>query len=419
MKILFSHLKEYLNEDLDIEAISESLFHLGHENEFENGILDIEFTPNKGDCLSVYGLARDLNSLHQVNFGTNIYEDKISELDYDFLNKEKRFCPNIHFLKIEIENLKDQYQPYLEEYFTKLNITKNNFFTDISNYVSYEIGQPTHCYDFEKVKEGMCLTSISENSIFKTLLDKDIELMPGEKVFMKNNEVINFAGIMGGQSTKCDKSTKTALVECAFFNPDMIIGKSIKYDLVSDAAYKFERGVDINFQEFALRRFINVVNDHADIKSISIKSEISYQFNNREINRDYFRINNILGTNLDQKNIDKILSNLGFLINNNFIVPSWRTDIESVNDLAEEIARVIGYDQIKPSNLPILKKSPNYSSLSKVNAVRNYLINKGFNEVINDPFVAKNDAKSVKVDNPLDSNRGYLRLNKSTLLFRT
>ena len=85
---------------------------------------------------------------------------------------------------------------------------------------------------------------------------------------------------MGGESTKCSTSTKTAIVECAYFNPDMIMGKSIKYDLISDASYKFERGVDILMHDFALRRFIRIVQDHASIKSISIQTNDYHDYKN-------------------------------------------------------------------------------------------------------------------------------------------
>ena len=201
------------------------------------------------------------------------------------------------------------------------------------------------------------------------------------------------------------------MVESAFFNPDIIIGKSTKYNLVSDAAYKFERYVDINLQEFALRRFINIIKDHAKIKSIAIKREGTSEFTNKKINRDYSRINNILGTSLDKEYIDNILNSLGFSLREDFIVPSWRFDIESINDLAEEVARVIGYDNIPISNLTIPEKTKNKDSNSKVNKIRNYLVKKGFNEVINNPFVATNETGAIKVDNPLDSNKNFLRLN--------
>ena len=411
MKILFAHLKNYFVEKLDINSVSNLLFQLGHENEIHKDILDIEFTPNKGDCLSVLGIARDLNTIHKTNLDIDIYTGHVDELDFKFSNDLPNFCPNISFLKIEISNPPNKYKPYLEKYFKGLNNPKNNFFTDISNYLAYEIGQPTHCYEFERIKDGFNLTSTKEISSFKTLLGKEIKLDRGENVFMKNNEIINLAGIMGGETTKCSTSSTTALVECAYFNPDKIIGKSVKYDLLSEAAYKFERGVDICAQNFALRRFIKIVEDHAEIKSLSIQQFNKVDFEHKYITNNCKKINKILGTSLEENTIYKILSDLGFEINNEIKIPSWRHDIESVNDLAEEIARVIGYNNIPKNNLKILKTLNTKNITSKENSIRNYLINNGFNEVINDPFVEKKSNESIKVDNPLDSNRKYLRSN--------
>ena len=280
MKILFSHLKKFLPDDIEIKTISDSLFRLGHEHELDKEAFDIEFTPNKGDCLSVYGLARDLNAIHDVNLKLDLYEDPIDDLEFKFSNSIPEFCPNIAFLKIEIDEPVNSYKSYLEDYFKKLDINKNNFFTDISNYLAYEIGQPTHCYDFNEVKDGFELKLNKTNTSFKTLMGDDINLSPGEQVFVQDNEIINLAGVMGGESTKCTKSSIKVLVECAFFNPDMIIGKSVKYDLNSDAAYRFERGTDPNMHDFALRRFIKIVQDHANIKSVAV----NYYKNSNETN---------------------------------------------------------------------------------------------------------------------------------------
>ena len=187
------------------------------------------------------------------------------------------------------------------------------------------------------------------------MLGKDIELDKNEYVFMKNDEIINYAGIMGGETTKCSNSSNSVLVECAYFNPDMIIGKSVKYDLLSEAAYKFERGVDISAQDFALRRFIKIVEDHAEIKSVSIQHFNKVDYVHKYIFNDYKKINDILGTNLEEKAIDKILGDLGFEVHEKIKIPSWRHDIESINDLAEEVARVIGYNNIPKNNLKVLK----------------------------------------------------------------
>ena len=413
MKISFKHIKNFLNDNIDINSISDSLFKLGHENEIENNLINIEFTPNKGDCLSVLGITRDLNALHDFNNNIDIYEKEIDSLDFNFINTVPKFCPKICFLKIEIDELTKEYKPYLESYFEDLNISKNNFFTDISNYLAYEIGQPTHCYDYSKVKDGISLHVLENSQNFHTVTGKEIELHQGEHVFMKDREIINFAGVMGGESTKCSTSTKTAIVECAYFNPDMIMGKSIKYDLISDASYKFERGVDILMHDFALRRFITIVQDHTSIKSISIQTNDYHDYKNIRIDRDNEKINRILGTNLEQDRIDSILTRLGFVIDKNCIqVPSWRGDIESANDLAEEVARVIGYDNIENRSPLIKNKKFVKNCQSDINNLRKLMISHGFSEVINDPFQSDfGNQSAVIVDNPLDSNRKYLRLN--------
>ena len=117
---------------------------------------------------------------------------------------------------------------------------------------------------------------------------------------MKDNEIINLAGIMGGETTKCSNSSTTALVECAYFNPDMIIGKSVKYDLLSEAAYKFERGVDICAQDFALRRFIKIVKIMLKLNLYLFNHFNAIDYEHKYIINDYKKINKILGTSLDR-----------------------------------------------------------------------------------------------------------------------
>ena len=142
MKVAYSHLVRNLKENPSKEMLSESLFQLGHEHEIEGEIFDIEFTPNRGDCLSINGLLRDLAAFYDVNLKQEIFGGEIKELKIDFENLAQDICPKISFLKIEIEKIPKKYKPYLNDYFEDLDLNKNNFFTDISNYLSYETGQP-------------------------------------------------------------------------------------------------------------------------------------------------------------------------------------------------------------------------------------------------------------------------------------
>ena len=411
MKIAYSHLSQYIEENPTIEQISDSLFQLGHEHEIDSGIFDMEFTPNRGDCLSLNGLLRDLAVFYTVDFNQEIYTEKLNELQLDFENLSEITCPKISFLKLEIENIPEIYKGSLDNYFKDLSLNKNNLFTDVSNYLSYETGQPTHCYDASTMSGKILFHEIDTNEEFETLLDKKITLSGKNSVFSLNDNIINLAGIVGGKSTSCSTNTKTVIVECAFFQPEAIIGKSVKYDIQSEASHKFERGVDPDCHDRVLRRFIKLVSEHANIKDMSI---ISYKSKDNPITQmpvNVGKINQIIGINISEKEYLSYLSKLGFIVEEGLIeVPSFRSDVKTQNDLAEEVARVIGYDNIATLEISIPKKEKtNHKAIE--NKLRFFLLDHGFYEVINSPFVSLSSEEAIKVDNPLDSNREFLRTN--------
>ena len=408
MKIAYSHLVNFFEEQPTIEEVSNNLFQLGHENEIDNGILDIEFTPNRGDCLSLLGLARDLGTFYTISEPLTYFEDDLVPLEIDFTNHSVNDCPNISFLTIEVDEVPIVYKDYLESYFSTFKINKNNFFTDVSNYIAYEMGQPTHCYDNSLIHECIEFTSDFINEDFETLLDKTITLEGINCVFKSNNEVINLAGVIGSKSTACNKDTKSVLIECAYFKPESIIGTAQKYNLHSDASYKFERGVDPDIQEQTLRRFIKIVSEHTTIKDIKFKNFPFEELPLKKIKFDHERIQNILGTEIQEETYKDSITKIGFKVENDeVIVPFFRHDIFHQNDLAEEMARIIGYDNIQAADFKITNYKSN-KNFDEENSLRYHLAGHGFNEVINMPF-ALNSPASLKIDNPLDSNRSFFR----------
>ena len=409
MKLNYKDLINLFTEKPSKELLSQKLFQLGHEHEIQGDIFDMELTPNRGDCLSLIGLARDLAVFFGNTNSFNLFEGDIEPLEIQFENLSPKDCPKISFLEIEIEENKVEYKSYLENYFNSLGLNKTNFFTDISNYVSYELGQPTHCFDRETIKHKLIFENKECKGNFKTLLNSEVQLKDRNCVFSVDGEIISLAGVMGGASTACSTETKKVLVECAYFNPESIIGKSIKYNLVSDAAHKFERGVDIESQEMVLRRFAKIVQDHTKIKSIKLKSFSKYSRSNSSMPIDVKKINQILGTSIDTAEYLKYLDDLGFQISSEIKVPSYRHDIETSNDLAEEIARVIGYNNIKSA--PINLKKTDLNDNERVEKIESLLVGNGFSEVINFPFTSSKQKESIKIDNPLDSNRSYFRVS--------
>ncbi len=407
MKFIYQDLLKFLHDDPSKEALSKTLFQLGHEHEVSGDIFDMEITPNRGDCLSLIGLSRDLNNFYKSKDPFEIYEKDIEILDLDFKNLSSDSCPKISFLEIEIDDDVSTYKTYLENYFLKMGIKKTNFFTDISNYISYERGQPTHCYDRKLITKGLTFTKRTCQESFKTVLGDEIKLEGENCVFIINSEIVNLAGVMGGESTACSINTRKVLVECAYFNPEEIIGKTVKYNLKSDAAHKFERGVDISSQENVLRRFISIVQDHASIKNLKIKTFVGTEFKDKYLPIETESINKILGIKITKKEYINYLEKLGFEIEDKIKIPSFRHDIATQNDLAEEIARIIGYDNI--NSIPLKLNSSFKKEKDKVPMIESFFVKNGFSEVINFPFTEKDDKKSILIDNPLDASRKNLR----------
>ena len=126
MKIAYSHLVSHIKENPSIETLSDNLFQLGHEHEIDNGVFNIEFTPNRGDCLSINGLLRDLSVFYNINLNQKIYTESVNKLKINFENLSQKTCPQISFLKLEIDNIPENYNGCLNDYFSDLNLNKNN-----------------------------------------------------------------------------------------------------------------------------------------------------------------------------------------------------------------------------------------------------------------------------------------------------
>lgn len=412
MKIPYKHFIKYIDSKPDINDLSDKLFQLGHEHEVSDDVFDMEITPNRGDCLSLNGLLRDLNLFYKINLNKDIYSQNIPSFSFKFINEAKDACMNISFMRIDIEDVPKNYKNSFGDYFKDLGIKKNNFFTDISNYISYETGQPTHCYDAKLIHEPLRLRVLDHEYKFETVIDKTIKLNSGDLVFFdENEEVINLAGVVGGKKTSCNTNTRSVIVECAYFDPESIIGKSVKYDLNSDAAHKFERNVDPYSHEFVLRRFLKIVECHANIKNIQFFKESFQKIEKKHIAFNQPKINKILGTSIDETDSISYLKKLGFIIDQNIIyIPTYRNDINTINDIAEEIARAIGYDNISRKTINISINNDQQINKEE-NKIKKLLVSNGFYEVINNPFTDKSSEDSFVIDNPLDSNKRYLRTN--------
>ena len=208
MKIAYQDLLNFFSEKPSKEVLSEKLFQLGHVHEINGNLIEIDITPNRGDCLSLTGIARDLAIFFGKSINIEIFDEEFDELEFSLINNSIDDCPKISFVEIEINEVLSQYKPYMDAYFSVLGNKKTNFFTDISNYLSYELGNPTHCFDSQKIEKLFVFESVNCDENFKTLQNSEIKLNGINSVFKMNDEIISLAGVMGGESTACSVNTK-------------------------------------------------------------------------------------------------------------------------------------------------------------------------------------------------------------------
>ena len=297
----------------------------------------------------------------------------IDQLKIDF----EKILKKSNFSKNNINFKREQLNKFIENGFPNRKL-ENWKFLDIDQIIKKDIGELSFYNDYSvtnKIDTSILVNGLEHNKIIfingriekidfdyedKNKIEINDEIEKNDLVFTLDGKVISLAGVMGGASTACGKNTYKVLIECAYFKPEEILGQARKYNLNSEAAYKFERGVDFLGQENVLRRFIKIIDDHAEIKSLKFISE-NKKNNTKSVPYDSKKLNEIIGCDINEKEQKAILSSLGFINGKKVAVPAHRSDIDQINDLAEEITRVVGYNNIpsKALKLPVKAKNLN------------------------------------------------------------
>ncbi len=323
-------------------------------------ILEISLTPNKSDCLSHLGVAREIAAYLRKPI---IYPDfNIIEVNDNISNYAKVIvedndkCPR--YTARVIRNCKIVESPeWLKKKLKNIGLRPINVAVDVTNYVLMESGQPLHAFDLDKIKDNTIIVKTAEEGQKFVTLDGKERILSNEMLLICDAEKpIAIGGVMGGQNSEIDLNTTNILLESAFFNPSSIRKTSKKLGLQSDSSYRFERGVDISNVPKALDRAAKLIAELTGGEIVKGMIDIYPNPNNkRQIILRYQRANKILGTNLSNSEINDILVSLQFeLINQTdtdvvVLVPYHRVDVELEIDLIEEIARLYNYDNIENS----------------------------------------------------------------------
>ena len=433
---------------------------LKHFLGLDDRIIDIELTPNRGDCFSLRGVKRELCALYRIP-----YEDPTIHLpDNKFANPIEvnlvadQACTRFCGVLIKGSELSKETPQWMCNRLAASGMRSLSLVVDITNYVMLELGQPLHAYDAAWVQSGICVRMAKENESLRLLDSSELELNT-DLLLISNNATpsvpLGLAGIMGGDSSKVTTETESVYFEAAHFTPDYLLGKARNLGMQTDASLRFERGVDPTLPPMAVARAAELLIEIAGGQCSELSDDQSayFKINQCDFNLNFADIRAALGIDVDYRHALKFLSRLGFQLTPQSIQPAdnanqsnellqtvsiqsppHRFDMAIVEDIYEEIARFIGYQQFldtRPDTQPDTRRLSTKAfakttqtermvgvkaSLNK-RQLRHLLANLGLNEVITYSFVSDEwqrkfiDKIPITLVNPISEDMNVMRLS--------
>ena len=392
---------------------------------------EIGVTPNRGDCMSHLGIARELSNYFNLTLKENSQALKSNIESVIKVNSGKiKACNSYQSIEIENFTLSDS-NLNIRYRLSSIGVRVINNVVDYTNYVLHDIGQPLHAFDRDKLFGTISVRFAKDKENLKTLDEQERKLTSEDLIITDNDKPIALAGVMGGYDTEVTDTTTNLLIESAYFDKVSIMKTSRRLNLISDASIRFERGIDFNLQKQGLQRFVNLFENDQEINYSSIidssKNGISYD----SISFDKNEIEQILGVNLDDNFIRNTLIKLQIESEVSdkkikFESPSWRYDLERPIDLIEELAKHYGFNNFE-STLPIgnnLNSTGDYWDKriylsEKLSSTNFYEIQTlSFTDSLSNELFTP-EKKSVSVINPIDQTQENLRTNLLTSLINT
>lgn len=360
--------------------------------------IEISLTPNRADCLSIAGIAREVGVVNKQVVNQPHFDAvpaTISDKVQIELNAPEA-CPRYLLRVVKNVNVKAQSPIWLQEKLRRCGIRSIDPIVDITNYVLLELGQPMHAFDASKVAQPVQVR-LANNGEELVLLDgTTAKLQPNTLVIADQSGPLAMAGIFGGQASGVDaETTKDVILEAAFFAPLAIAGRARQYGLHTDSSHRFERGVDFTLQRHAMERATALLLDICGGEVGEICEVVSEQYlpkvNEVTLRRE--KLDNLLGHHIETETVTEIFERLGFAVkyaNDVWTVTSasWRFDIEIEEDLIEEVARIYGYNSI-PNNAPLahLRMREHKEADLELSRIKTALVDADYQEAITYSFV--------------------------------
>ena len=433
MKIALSWLEEYIEEKPDWDLVFDKLTQAGIEIEgvevdsLGEKIVELKITPNRGDCLSVKGLLREIATLTQYKYNfPPIDLNLIEYADYPISNTSNNKvnvtidnptdCPNYFGIVIENVDNTRKLPDIITNRLLKSGLRTVSPVFDIANYVMLETGQPLHSFDLDHIGDKLNVRRAKDGEKIKLLNDTEVTLTNDTLLICEAKDTpVAIAGVMGGLDSGVSEHSKNIFIESAYFDKDVVAGIAKQYGVTSDAAYRFERGVDFKIQENSLLYATHLIVKYLGGVVGSITKVNNTNYNAKPMVLKFDDFTRLIGVVIEPNTIKQILCSLGFSVDENnshiFVIPpSYRFDIAIKEDIIEEVARIYGYD-----NIPAVLPNTNYTmygintDYAKNLILKNLLVNRGYSEVVSYAFLEKSyvdlfnysHATCVELKNPI------------------
>ncbi|MDX1760973.1 MAG: phenylalanine--tRNA ligase subunit beta [Christiangramia sp.] len=409
--------------------------------EVENDeVFEIGLTPNRADAMSHWGVARDLKAGYQQTGQhmelitpsvSSFHVDNRSlriQIKVDDSNLAPRYCG------VTLSEVKVKESPkWLQNRLKAIGITPKNNVVDATNYVMHELGQPLHAFDAGKIAGNeINVKTLESGTKFTTLDEVERELHEEDLMICDAEKPLCIAGVFGGIGSGVTENTTQVFLESAYFNPVSVRKTAKRHAINTDASFRFERGIDINSVEYALKRAALLIKEIAEAEITSDIDDLYFKkIEDFQVFLTFEKVNKLIGENLEQETIKSILASLEIRVNNvtetgmGLTIPSYRVDVQRESDVIEEILRVYGYNNIKFGDKLSLSvaNSSKFEDYKIQNLIAGQLIGQGFYETMANSLTTASynklseelkDDYQVEMLNPLSQDLSVLR---QTMLF--
>ena len=392
----------------------------------DDQVIELGLTPNRADCLSVRGIARDV----AVAFDETLNKTAIAPVESTIADtfpvaiEATAKCPRYLGRVIKNVDLSRPTPDYMRERLERAGLRSIDAAVDVTNYVLLELGQPLHAFDLDQLNGGIVVRECKPDEVLTLLDGTEQALEPGTLVIADHTQPLALAGIMGGADSGVSESTTNLFLESAFFTPELMAGRARSYGLHTDASHRYERGVDFQLQREAMERatqlFIDAVGGEAGPVT-EVVSDADLPVNEAVLLREA-QIEKLLGIKIDRVEVERILEGLGFWVVGHkqgwlCTAPSWRFDMGLEVDLIEELARIIGFDAIpsqpiKANLIPLAVPE----TARALRLAKNDLVARGYFEAVTFSFVAPElqahfdpELSPIALKNPISADLAVMR----------